>query len=114
MEGQHVVHGRDVAHVLGGQTDGLGEFRRGIDGEARAVQRGVERHVTRGHSARRGVTDHLAEAEILEVIAGIGLGHDDVPQLAMRWPVMLSVSEASFSPRQQPIMGERSFGYASG
>ena len=80
---RHVGHGLAEHHVEGGQivqrrlgqAERAGEFRRGIEGEARAVKRGVKRHVARGHRARGGVADFLAEAEILEEVAGIGLGH---------------------------------------
>ena len=44
--------------------------------EARAEQADVERDVADRDGARRGVADGLAEAEILEEIAGAGLAHD--------------------------------------
>jgi hypothetical protein len=47
-------------------------------GEAPAEQRRVQRNVAAGECARCGVADGLAEAEILEEIAGAGLGHGDL------------------------------------
>ena len=56
-------------------ADRLGERVGRLHGEARPEQAVVERDIASSDRARRGVTDHLADAEILEAIAGTGLRH---------------------------------------
>ena len=56
-------------------SDGGREGIRGLHREARTEQRVVERDVADRHSAWRCVRDGLAEPEVLEEIAGVGLGH---------------------------------------
>src|SRR4029079_2603162 len=53
---------------------GLGEGVGRLHRKARAVKARVEGHVADRHRARRRVHDHLPELEILEVVAGVGLG----------------------------------------
>src|SRR6266511_1808530 len=48
----------------------------GLDRKTRAEQTIVERHVSHGDRARRGMPDDLADAEIFEEIAGTGLRHE--------------------------------------
>src|SRR5687767_6679511 len=63
MEDQQVIEGR------GAPAQPAREIVRRLHRETRAIQRLVKRGVASGHRARRGVADHLAEAEILEEIA---------------------------------------------
>jgi len=67
VERQHVVERR--ARI----ADGLGEFVRRLDREARAIERRIQRHVTQRHGARGGMLDHLTEAKILKEVACVGL-----------------------------------------
>ncbi len=53
----------------------LRERVRRLHGEARPEQPVIQRDIAGGDGSRRGVADLLAEAEVLEEIAGIGLGH---------------------------------------
>ncbi len=57
----------------GGQFQPPGEFIGTRQREARTGQRDVERPLALAHRARRGVIDRLAEPEILEEAARIGL-----------------------------------------
>ena len=54
--------------------EGLARLHR----EARAVERGVERGVPLRHGAGRRVADRLAEREILEEAAPVGLAHSTI------------------------------------
>jgi len=63
-----------------------------LDREARAEECRVKRHVAAHHRARGGVADHLAEAEILEIVARIGLGH---------------VTRCPFRPPRRPVAARR-------
>ena len=56
-------------------ADRLGEGVGGLHGEARAIERLVERDIAGRHRARRRVPDDLAEPEILEEVAGSRLWH---------------------------------------
>ena len=67
VEGQQIVEGRTRI------AEPLGENVRGLHGKARPVERRVERHIAVCDRARRGVSEDLAEAEILEKVASIRL-----------------------------------------
>ena len=71
VENQEIVNRRVPVADLGGE--GVGR----LHGKARAEQAVVKRHVADRDRARRGVADVLAETEILEKIAWIGLGEGD-------------------------------------
>ena len=57
------------------QADRLREHVRRIDGEARPVERDVQRRIGLGQRARGGMAEFLPDAEILEEIAVAGLVH---------------------------------------
>ena len=68
MENQEIVERRARITDLG--REGVGR----LHGKARPEQPVIERHIAERYRARRGVADFLAEAEVLEKIAWIGLG----------------------------------------
>ena len=78
-----VRHGLAEDHVEGdqridrraAQAAGPGELVRRGQGETRAMEGVVQRHVPGGDRARRGVGQHLPQPEVLEIVAGVGLGH---------------------------------------
>ena len=72
---EHRVEHQQVVERRARETDGLRKGVRRLHGEAAAGERGVERRVALGQRARRGVPDLLPDAEILEEVAGVRLGH---------------------------------------
>jgi hypothetical protein len=56
-------------------ADRLRKRVRGLHGEARPEQPGVERDVAHRDGARGRVPDRLPDAEVLEEVAGAGLAH---------------------------------------
>ena len=72
---EHDVENEQVVDRRMPVADRMREGVGGLDGEARAVEGGVERDVARRHRARRGVADRLADPKVLEEIARIGLAH---------------------------------------
>ncbi len=56
-------------------TDRLGKLVRRLHCEAWPEQAVVKGDIAGGHRSRGGVTDHLADAEILKAIAGTGFRH---------------------------------------
>ena len=75
---EHDVEHQQIVDRRARIADRLGEGVGRLHREARAEQPVVERDVARRDGARRRVADGLAEAEILEEIAGAGLGHGPV------------------------------------
>ena len=76
---EHEVEDEEIVDRRARIADRLGEGVGGLHREARAEQAGIERDVAGRHRARRGVADHLADAEILEKIAGAVLRHFAIP-----------------------------------
>jgi hypothetical protein len=72
---EHDVENQEIVERRLAIADGGGENRRRLHGKARSEQSEVERSIACRHRARGGVADDLAEAKVLEEIAGIGLGH---------------------------------------
>src|SRR5208282_2314163 len=72
---EHDVKDKEIVDGRARVTDRLGKSVRGLHRKARAEQAGIERDVAGRDRARRGVTDHLANAEIFEKIAGTVLRH---------------------------------------
>ena len=72
---EHDVKHQEIVDRRARIADRLGELVRRLHRKARPEQAVIERDIAGGHGARRGVTDHLADAEILEEIAGTGLRH---------------------------------------
>ena len=72
---EHDVKHEQIVDRRARIADGFGERIRRLHREARAEQAGIERGIAGGERARRGVADHLADAEIFEKIAGAVLRH---------------------------------------
>ena len=70
---EHDVEDQQVVDRRARIADRIGERVGGLQREARAVERVVERDVAGRDGARGRVADGLAEAEILEEIAGLVL-----------------------------------------
>ncbi len=72
---EHDVKHEEIVDRGARIADRLGEFVRRLHRETAAEQPGIERDIADGDGARRGVTDHLADAEIFKIIAGTCLPH---------------------------------------
>ncbi len=72
---EHDVEHQQIVDRRARIADRFGERVRRLHREPRAEQAGVKRDVADRDGARRGVADHLADAEIFKTIAGAGLCH---------------------------------------
>src|SRR5208337_2809002 len=72
---EHDVEYEQIVDRRARIADRFGERVRRLHREPRAEQAGVNRDIADRDGARRGVADHLADAEIFKAIAGAGLCH---------------------------------------
>ena len=71
---EHHVENQQIVERRARIADSAGEGVGRLHGKARPEQAVIERHIAEGHRARGGVANLKAEAEVLEKIAGVGLG----------------------------------------
>src|SRR5581483_1036041 len=71
--GDHDVEHQEIVERGARQADRAGKDVRRIDRKARAEQADIERRIRLGERARRGMAEFLADLEVFEEVAGVGL-----------------------------------------